>query len=386
MSSNRPSAADYYRQAAAAAPDLVETLRIMVDTDSGPGDDGGIGKVYDQLSGRLRRLGFDVRLEPNAGPDVFVARRSGDDGAPRIMLIGHADTVFPAGTPAERPFADHGDRFSGPGVADMKGGLVVMLGGLELLGDQLDAVDVTVLVNGDEESGSLHSRPVVERLARDQDVALVFEPGLPVGAVTKARNGAHRLNIEVTGRPAHTGVNPQDGANAIEEAAHHVLRLQELGRSVSGATVTAAMITGGSRPNIVPDHAVIRVDIRFNRPEAEAEVLAEIERITATPTVAGTSTVVHHLDQRPAFVDDGRSDWLVDLYLDGASEIGVDVEVAHDGGSSDGNFTSAQGVVTLDGLGMVGGGYHTDEEYVEAETLPQRVALFAALMSRLVER
>lgn len=361
-------------------------LEAMVSVDSGPGDADGIARVYDLAERELSQLGFgsSERL-PTAGPEVFVARRAGHaEPALRLLLIGHADTVFAAGTVDERPFARRGDRVTGPGVADMKGGIVVAIAGLALAGsDVLDRLDITFLLNGDEESGSADSRETIERLAPDFDAALVFEPGRPPNRIVASRRGAHRFDVVVQGKAAHTGVNPQDGANAIETAAHHILTVQELGRSIAGATVTAAMIEGGRRPNIVPDRCVIRVDTRFDTDEAESAVVEGIRALAGDGPVPGTTTEVRSLDRRPAFAAVAAE--LDALYKQVASEMGLEITSEPTGGSSDGNFTSAKGVPTLDGLGAVGHDYHTADEYVLVDSIAERAAVFAGLLHRLAD-
>ncbi|HSJ29289.1 MAG TPA: M20 family metallopeptidase [Acidimicrobiia bacterium] len=373
------------RAAAERQEEWVSLLGEIVDIDSGPGDHEGIGRVYDVLERELTPLGFTVDRLPTPGPDLLVARRPGGvDGARRLALIGHADTVFPAGTAAERPFRREGERLRGPGVADMKGGLVVAIAGLALAGkDVLDQLDLTVIVNGDEESGSAESRETIERLAPDFDVALVFEPGRPSDGFVVSRRGAHRFDVAVTGRPAHTGVNPHEGANAIETAAHHVLAIQELGRQTPDATVTAVLVSGGSRPNIVPEHARIRVDSRFDHDEAEAAVVAGIRALAGPGPVPGTTTAVTSLDRRPAFQARPEARFLADLVLSVGAELGMDLSGEPTGGSSDGNFTSAAGVPTIDGLGAVGHDYHTPDEYVLAASVSRRAALLGSLLAKL---
>lgn len=370
--------------ARARSREWVDLLGQIVDIDSGPGDIAGIGRVYDVLDAALGALGFDSERVSTPGPDVFVARRPGRGNGPRIALIGHADTVFAKGTVQERPFTRDGDRVRGPGVADMKGGLVVALAGLDLAGPEvLDRLDLTVIVNGDEESGSADSRAVIEELAPGFDATLVFEPGRPADGFVVSRRGAHRFEVAVTGRPAHTGVNPDDGANAIETAAHHILAIQELGRSIPDATVNAVMISGGTRPNIVPEHAAIRVDSRFDNDEGERAVVSGMQALEGPGPVDGTTTVVRSLDQRPAFEARPEAASLARLVLDTGRELGFELTAEATGGSSDGNFTSAAGVPTVDGLGAVGHDYHTPDEFVLVDSIPQRAALLGSLLQRL---
>ncbi len=376
---------DLLSAASDRSDDWVRLIGTIVDIDSGPDDRAGISSVYDVLGERLGRLGFEVERVETSGPHVLRGRRaSAAPGAPRIGLIGHADTVFERGTPQERPFAIDGDRMTGPGVADMKAGLAVALGSLELLGEQtLDALDLTVVVNGDEESGSADSRDVIVDLAQHLDVALVFEAGRAPDSIVKSRRGAHRFDVIVRGLAAHTGVDPDAGANAIEAMAHHILAIQNLGRSTAGATVNAVMISGGSRPNIVPDHAVLRVDSRFDTEEAETVVIEGMQRLAGDGPVSGTSTEIVSLDRRPAFT--ATADSLADRYVTGAARLGLAIDVVGTGGSSDGNFTSAAGVPTLDGLGAVGGGYHTSGEFALISSVHGRAAATAALLRSIAE-
>ncbi len=362
----------------------LDLLRQIVDIDSGPGDFAGIELVYGVLTNALTDLGFDSERVTNAGPDVLVSRRSGGVDATRVALIGHADTVFAEGTVAQRPCTRDGDRVRGPGVADMKGGLVVALAGLSLAGRSvLDRLDLTVIVNGDEESGSKDSRAVIEELAPGFDLALVFEPGRPPNGFVVSRRGAHRFEVAVKGRPAHTGVNPDDGANAIETAAHHILAIQELGRAIPDATVNAVMISGGTRPNIVPEHARIRVDSRFDHADGESAVVSGMRSLEGSGPVEGTMTTVRSLDQRPAFAARPEAESLTRLVVETGRELGFDLTGESTGGSSDGNFTSAAGVPTVDGLGAVGHEFHTPDEYVIADSIPQRAALLAVLLERI---
>ena len=369
-------------EAHARSAEWLDLLAEIGDIDSGPGDVAGIARVYDVLERALSSLGFESERLPTAGPDVFVARRRGN--GPRVALIGHADTVFAQGTVQERPFTREGDRVRGPGVADMKGGLVVALAGLELAGSSvLDRLDLTVIVNGDEESGSADSRSVIERMAPDFDVTLVFEPGRPADGFVVSRRGAHRFEVAVTGKPAHTGVNPDDGANAIETAAHHILAIQDLGRSIPDATVNVVMISGGTRPNIVPEHARIRVDSRFDRAEGEQAVVTGMRAMEGPGPVDGTNTTVRSLDQRPAFTARPEAAALAELVVATGRELGFSLTGESTGGSSDGNFTSAAGVPTVDGLGAVGHDYHTPEEYVLVDSIPQRAAVLGVLLDRI---
>jgi len=367
----------------------LDLLREIVDIDSGPDSPEGAHAVMDRLGEELAELGFTCQRQPtHDGPDVFVAHRpAGRPDAPRILMIGHADTVFFAGAAAQRPFTVTDGIATGPGVADMKGGLVVQVAGLAAMSEaERDGLDLTIMINGDEEQGSAHSEASFIAASSSADIALVFEPGRPGGMAVHSRRGAQRYRVVVTGKAAHTGVNPEDGANAIEALAHHVLAIQQLGRDIATGSVTAAVMAGGSRPNIVPDAAYVHVDTRNDDDETAARIRQGMMALDGTSPVAGTSTVVEVLDGRPAFLRSEGGDALAAVFAEAAADIGVPFSTVATGGSSDGNFTAGQGVPTLDGLGAVGGGYHTVEEHLEVASIEVRARLCHAALIRLSQQ
>ncbi|NEE04638.1 M20 family metallopeptidase [Phytoactinopolyspora halotolerans] len=358
-------------------------LEELVNTDSAPGDHTGIEAVYSRLVPVLDRLGLSVRQRAtDGGPSVLVARRSGSrTHRSRVLMVGHVDTVFDRGTAQARPFRMAGERAFGPGVADMKGGLVVMLAALSELGeDAWDGLDLTMVFNGDEESGSPFSRPVIEEMATGRDAALVFEAARPSGAVVTSRRGVARYRLDVTGRASHSGSNPGAGANALETLAHKILGIQQLGRDVDRATVNVVLADGGTRPNIIPPVASVHVDARFDD-EAERTVERGLQALAGPGPVEGTTTQVTRYGGRPAFPR--PFDWLAGEYVDAAKTLGLRIETVAAGGVSDANFTAALGVPTLDGLGPSGGGAHTDDEYIEVASLAERASACAVLLSRL---
>lgn len=368
----------------AEAWDLLEAL---VAVDSPPDDRSGLETLATMMVPVWQRLGFEVSLHSVDGdPPVVMAERFVGEDRPTVLILGHLDTVFPSGTVARRPMARSGGRATGPGVADMKGGLVVgwlaLASAIEITGG-LDTVNIRMLNNVDEEAGSVRSRPIIESWLDEVDVALVLEPGRPDGSVVIGRRGVRRYTVLVEGRAAHTGVEPWNGANAIEELSDKVLRLQALSDRSRSLSVTVAKITGGTRINIVPDAARCEVDVRVADLETMERVHASIEEIVASTVVEGTSSRYELGSERPPMNPQPVVAELVALLQQGAADLGVELEATVTGGASDGCFTSALGIPTLDGLGPVGGGYHTDSEYLHEESLVERAAIVGTFLSAL---
>ena len=363
-------------------------LEELVNTDSFPDDAAGLDRVVAIMEPYWAELGFRTAVSRTAaGLPVLVGDRpAARDDAPRVLLLSHLDTVFPPGTTVERPFTVADGRAHGPGVADMKGGAVVswMAAAAALeTGAGLPGVHLRVLNNTDEEAGSVESRPLIEAEAPAVDLALVFEPGRPDGSMVTRRRGLRRYRITVTGKPAHTGVEPWNGINANEALAHKVLALQQLNDRERNLSVTASLVRGGSRINIVPHEAVVDVDVRIPDLAVAAEAHERIEAIVAREDVPGARARYEIFGDRPPMVPGEGVDRVLPLLLDAAEQLGVELPVTATGGGSDGSFLSALGVPVLDALGPVGGGYHTPEEFFRCETLEQRAAAVGALLVAL---
>lgn len=368
----------------AEAWELVEEL---VNVDSGSGDLEGLARVIGLMQRRWNDLGLETNVESTAsGFPVLHARRAEDPALPTIALIGHLDTVFPSSITTTWGFAQSGDRASGPGIADAKGGAVVawlaVAAALEATGGLLH-LNPRVLLTTDEETGSVESRAIVERLAAEVDLALVYEPGRPDGSIVRARHGAHRYRITVKGKAAHSGVDPWAGVNALEAAAHKILALQALNDRERLLSVTVAVAHGGSRLNVVPAEAVLDVDTRLPDSIAAEATHAAVARIVARNDVPGSSATYETLSERPPMAPHADIGELLQLLRVAAQRIGLVLTDAATGGGSDGCFTSAQGIPTIDGLGPVGGGYHTHDEFIQSSTLAERATLSAAILATL---
>ncbi|MFE2043858.1 M20 family metallopeptidase [Streptomyces sp. NPDC059477] len=354
---------------------MVRRLAELVGCESPSGHRAGLESCYDLLEGWAPEgLGEARRVVRDGVPHLYWP---GPGGSPRVLLLGHADTVWPLGTLTQRPFREDGDRLSGPGVFDMKAGLVIALEALALVGD---LGGVGVLVTGDEETGSVTSRALLEEVARDASAVLVLEPS-DDGAVKTARKGAAFYQVAFRGRAAHAGLEPERGANALIELAHQVIAMGELSDPAAGTTVTPTRARAGTAMNVVPDAAELWVDVRAWTAGELLRVEDRLKNLTArTPDVAVTVTgTVNRYPLEPE-----RSASLLRVARAVAAARGLpEVGAVRVGGASDGNFTAALGVPTLDGLGPVGDGAHAVHEWVQAGSLVRRAELVAGIVEAL---
>jgi glutamate carboxypeptidase len=370
-------------------PDFLADLARLVDIDCGSYTKPGVDEVGRWLADQLAELGAAIEIESNAElGDTVLAVLNGGQG-PRALLIGHLDTVFPPGTVAARPFTVRDGRAYGPGVTDMKSGLLAGLYALRALrtlaGDPepagwLPFGRLTFVANPDEEIGSPASGPVIRRLASAVDVALVLECARANGDIVSARKGVVDLVVRFRGLAAHAGVEPEKGRSAVLEAAHKTLALTALNGRWPGVSVNVGVIAGGTRPNVVAEAAEIEVDLRATDRAAMVEAEAELRRICAQPQVAGVTTEIEERNRHWPMEKSDATARLVDQAVDIAGRLGFELKDAATGGASDANTTSGMGVPTLDGLGPVGGNDHSPAEYLELDSIVPRTTLLAALL------
>jgi glutamate carboxypeptidase len=368
-------------------PRFLAELETLVNIDCGSYTPDGVNEVAAFVTDALRELGASVeRLshEPSAGGrqlgDLVVGRLDGS--GPRLLLIGHMDTVFDPGTVAERPYRVEGDRALGPGVTDMKAGLLAGLHAVVALHEAGARPAVTFVANPDEEIGSPFSTPLIRRLAPEHDAALVLECARANGDIVSARKGIADYRVELVGRAAHAGVEPEKGRSAILEAAHQVIALHALNGRWPTVTVNAGVIRGGTRPNVVAERCELEVDLRAATADAFDAAAAEVERIAAAPTVDGVRVALTRIAGHPPMERTEASGRLVELAVAIAAELGFALRDAATGGASDANTTAALGVPTLDGLGPVGGDDHSVDEWLDLGSVVPRTTLLAALIGR----
>lgn len=350
---------------------MIEDLRTLVEIESPSRDLEALRASAGAVAALIeRRLGGRAALVESAG-GTHVHWSAGGD--PKVLILGHHDTVFPLGTLARRPFVVEDGRATGPGVFDMLGGLVQAVHGLAALADRSG---VEILVTADEEVGSASSRALIEERALACGAVLVFEGAADGGALKTGRKGCGTFQVSVAGRASHAGLEPEAGINALVEAAHQVLDIAAMGRPGIGTTVTPTVAAAGTLDNVVPAEATVVVDVRVESADEKERVEAAFAALA--PHLDGAEISVRGGIGRPPMPESASAGLFAVArgLLPGVEGVAV-------GGGSDGNFTAALGVPTLDGLGAVGGGAHADHEYVVVDTMAERARLVTGLVNAL---
>lgn len=392
MGHHGPVTMDLLTAARARQADLIEAIRSLVEIESPSSDPDACRACVDAASGLMESwLGSSGRVEEHGGRPLL---RWGPD-RPRVLLLGHLDTVWPHGT-LERipwgieiakrdgsadPTAIHSDRLRGPGVFDMKAGVVQAIGAASLL-DLAPDDGVGILLTTDEEIGSETSRSVIEESARDAEAVLVFEAAID-GQLKTARKGTSWYVIEIGGRAAHAGLDPERGINALVEAAALVAAAVTWADPQAGTTVTPTTARAGVTENTVPDRAVVGIDVRAWSAD-EQQRIDDLMRGWRPSHPEATAAIIAGGINRPA-MEQSAGEGLARLAERCAAQLGLPPLGSRAvGGASDGNFTAAMGIPTLDGLGAVGDGAHADHEWASAQAIPERTALVASLIQALL--
>jgi glutamate carboxypeptidase len=384
-----PSTAELDALRTAIAADLtayLANLERLVNIDCGSYTPAGVNEVGRWTGDFLADLGATVEYRPDpAGKlgDTVVATFAGQAGGARVLLIGHLDTVFDPGTAALRPFRLDDGVAHGPGVTDMKSGLLAGLHALRaLIGERggLPFERLVFVANPDEEIGSPTSTPHIRELAADVDVALVLECARANGDIVSSRKGILDTRLRVQGRAAHAGVEPEKGRSAILEAARIVSDLHALNGRWPGVTVNVGVIVGGTRPNVVPEHCSLEVDVRATTREALEEAESEIRRIAEATEVEDTAVEFETMARWWPMEKLARSARLVEHAQAIARSLGFEVRDAATGGASDANTTAGMGVASLDGLGPIGGNDHSPAEYLDVDSIVPRTTMLAGLL------
>jgi glutamate carboxypeptidase len=361
-------------------------LQTLVETESPSHDKVAVDRVGVIVAEEARKLGADAEIIPNDETgDHVLARftpelRSATSDLKPILLLCHMDTVFPLGTLSKMPYRESGNRIFGPGVLDMKAGIVIALTAIEDAYKNGTTGPVTLLCTSGEEIGSHTSRKHIEQLAKESAVVLVLEGALLNGSLKTWRKGVGEFWVKIKGRAAHAGGAHQDGRNAIEEMAHQVIAIQKLTDFSRETTLNVGTIHGGTVSNVVPEEANIHVDVRVMQSDEWDRIEAEMDRLK--PVLDGTSIEVTGALNRPPMPFDDTMKTTFEKANDIASTIGIALKAGGTGGGSDANFVAPLGIPVLDGLGAIGEGYHSDREFIFAESLEQRVKLLSTLLQK----
>ncbi len=365
---------------------MLALLEEVVNIDSGSYDKAGVDAVGERFQRFFNDQGIETTRHPrdNFG-DAFMAAVAGSGGANRpILLLGHRDTVFPKGEAGRRPFRIEGGRAYGPGVADMKAGLVMnafVMAAYHKLGGA--GAPLTMLITSDEEIGSPACRGIIEEAARGARAVFNAEPGRPSGNVVTGRKGGVFMECEVTGRAAHSGGNFEVGISAINEIAHKITALSAITDIPRGVTLNVGLVSGGQSVNTVAPSARIGIDLRYVEPPQRAEALVRIEEIVASSTVPGTQARLEIKGEFLPLVQDEASREVFEIYQAAMGEIGRPVEGEFAGGCADSGFTSAVGCATVCATGPVGGKAHSPDEYLEVGSIVPRAQGVALAIARL---
>ncbi|MEP7200153.1 MAG: M20 family metallopeptidase, partial [Chloroflexota bacterium] len=358
----------------------------LVNRDCGTYNKAGVDSVGEWIAARCNAWGWEVERFPQTQyGDCWLARMKGDDVG-RIMLSGHLDTVYPDGTAAARPLHFRGERILGPGTCDMKAGVLTGMYAMRALQmtNFRDFAEIVFFFSSEEEVGSPVSRALYGPIARTMDAAFVLEAGRANGDIVSARKGAGLFKVRVTGKAAHAGVEPEKGANAILELAHHVIALQQLNGVAPGVTVNVGKIGGGTRTNVVPDEAWVDVDVRATDPAGAEMVALAIHDRERHVGVPHTRVQVEGYFGCPPMPKTAAIGLLVACAQGVARDLGFTVKDTATGGVSDANIIAGLGVPVLDGLGPTGGLDHGPDEYIDADSIVPRTTLVAELMRRVL--
>jgi glutamate carboxypeptidase len=363
---------------------MLALLEDIVNIDGGSYDKTGVDAVGARLRKFLEAEGIACEMIENEKFGDALRATVGGPSNSAIMLMGHRDTVFPKGEPTRRPFKIENGNAYGPGVADMKAGLVMnafVLAAFKKFGGS--PAPLVGLFTSDEEIGSPACRPIIEAEARRARAVFNSEPGRPSGNVVSGRKGGVFMKMEVTGRAAHSGGNFTDGISAIEELARKITALHAITDLTRGTTVNVGLISGGQTVNTVAPWAKCEIDLRYVTPADREDAMGKIARIVDTPNVPGTSAKLEIAGEFKPLVETPDSKRLFEHYASCARDLDLKVEGEFTGGCADSGFTAGVGTPTICAVGPVGGKAHTPEEYLVVDSLVPRAQTLALAVARL---
>ncbi|KAB7708221.1 M20/M25/M40 family metallo-hydrolase [Bacillus aerolatus] len=366
--------------------EMIDFLETLVNTDSNSYDKKGVDQVGALLKDKFEEIGMFVKVHRQTKEGNHLEIKADRDCAPKILIIAHMDTVFPKGEAEKRPFSIIGDKAYGPGVNDEKASHVQVLYAMKALKESGSPAinNVHIIFNSDEEIGSVSSKALIEEASANKDYSLVVECGRPNDGVVTERKGVGRFKMNVKGKSAHSGVEPEIGISAIEELAHKVIRLQQLNDYDQGLTVNVGLINGGTSVNTVAPKAEAQIDVRVKNKDQAMNITKSINEIAADETVAGTQTELSGNMGRPPMERTAESEELFKIVQATGKELGFDIKEVSTGGGSDAAYTAIKGIPTIDGIGPIGEFSHSEtDEYTDLNSLVDRTVLLAKTIERL---
>lgn len=364
--------------------EYITELEKIVNIESDSKNIKGVAEVADYFYDKYKKLFLNVEKIQNyseVGPCLKVTNTNEENYD--VLFLGHMDTVFPKGTIEERPFKKEGNKVFGPGVIDMKGPLLSLYYAVKELVDKENLKKFCILLNSEEEIGSKHYRELIEKIAEKSKYTLVIEHARPDGALVIERKGSGGYDIEFTGKASHAGSAPEKGRNAISEMAYWINKLNEVTDFEKGTTINCGIANGGTAKNVVAEKAYLGMEFRVKKVEAVEEIIKKIEDLKKHAEEKEIKLKIIGGLNRGPMVFNEKSKKLFEIIKEAGKELEIEIKGVSSGGGSDGNITSTVGSPTIDGLGPVGGGQHSVDEYLELDSVEERIELIVKIMEKL---
>ncbi|MBN2284818.1 MAG: M20 family metallopeptidase [Tissierellales bacterium] len=362
-------------------------LEMLVNIDSGSYDVDGVKKIAAYFESLYKELGWTVKyldFDDRVGPCLEIRNTANEKID--ILLTGHMDTVFPNGTSALRPFSIKNNRAYGPGVADMKSGLLSIYYAVKELNfdNFIKIPSICIALNSHEEISSAYSYEWIQQLATKSSYAFVLEPARKNGDLIRARKGILKYSLDLTGISAHAGVEPEKGISAITELGYWIMKLDQLTNYEMGTTLNVGLISGGTAANVVAEHASAVIDVRYTRVSEMKKLDEMFNHIQQHATAKGIISKINRVGFRPPMNPSEKGEDLIALANNIGKKLNIEFGWASTGGGSDANFISAEGVPTIDALGPIGGGTHGIDEYIELNSIEPRINLLREILLEVI--
>ncbi|WP_067514408.1 M20 family metallopeptidase [Endozoicomonas ascidiicola] len=366
----------------------LEELKPLINVDCGTFTPEGVSQIADIMTEKYKGLGWQVsrhHFDEKVGPGLLATNKP-EAEVYDIMLVGHMDTVFPEGTIAEWSLTTDDTNAYGPGVADMKSGLLNIFKAINLLPEDVaDRLSIAVCMNPDEEIGSIYSGEWLKGIAKKSRCVLVAEAARADGSLVKARKGLAAYKVEFKGKAAHAGNEPEKGISSITEMAHWITTLNRETNFETGTTLNFGVVKGGTAANVVPDYASTDLDIRFWNNDDYTRLEQIITNLQENPSLPGIEITLTREAHKPAFTPNEGSERLMTLIEKSGEDMGINITWQAVGGGSDANLTGALGIPTVDGLGPIGGAMHSRNEFLVLNSIGPRLQLLRNVMINIAE-